>query len=948
MTGSATAKAYAVYAVSGATFGTINYNNYFVDGVNAVFGFLGADVATLAAWRTATTQDANSISVDPQFMSATDLHITTSNLALNNMGTPIAGITTDFDGDVRSTNTPDMGADEFSPASLDLGAFALVSPVTKTCFGAAEPVTVTIKNNGITPVDFTTTNTTLTVTVTVPTGATAPTFPVITLNSNALNGGTPLAVGATLDVPVGTIDMTTPGAYVFNATTNVISGGMDGNTANDAMDATTITVAPLAAGTASAVQASICQSGVTTINLVGNSGGDVQWQSGTSATGPFTDITGATGSSFTLPAAITQTSYYQAIVSCGSNNVTSNVVTLTVNNPLITASAGDIRCGSGTVNLSATPSANATINWYDAATGGVPLATGPTFSPTVSATTTFYAEAFEGGFTTNIGATSNAIGSGAQSTVAHYQLFDVFAPFTLNSVYVYPNAAGNVVIELRNSANAILQTATVAVTAAQIGVKTLIPVNFLIYPGTGYKIGRGSASVSLFRNDGGATYPYTVPGVLSITGSSFNAVSYYWAYDWNISSGCGSARTPVVATVNASPSVALGTDIIQCGNAPVTLDAGNVGATFQWSLNGTPISGATSQTLSATASGTYSVTVTGANTCSGTDDIVVTMNTAAATPTVTATGPTTFCSGGSVALTAASTTTGATYEWFLDGTAITGATSATYTANAAGNYTVVATANGCPSAASSATAVTVNTAAATPTITAAGPTTFCSGGSVALTAASTTTGATYEWFLDGTVITGATSATYTANAAGNYTVVATASGCPSVASAATAVTVNATPATPTITQNGGTLTSSAATGNQWYLNGTAIAGATSQTHVTTTNGAYTLIVTGANTCPSPVSATVNVTNTGVADALAGMSVQVYPNPASGSFNVKLNGYQKEATMVLYNLAGQQITVEKLAADGQAKNINIRGLAAGTYLLKITSDKGVQVSRLLVE
>ena len=143
------------------------------------------------------------------------------------------------------------------------------------------------------------------------------------------------------------------------------------------------------------------------------------------------------------------------------------------------------------------------------------------------------------------------------------------------------------------------------------------------------------------------------------------------------------------------------------------------------------------------------------------------------------------------------------------------------------------------------------------------------------------------------------------------------------------------------------LTSSSATGNQWYLNGVAIAGATGQIHVTTTNGNYTVVVT-ANGCASAASAVTNVTNTGIADAMAGMSFEVYPNPATGSFNVKLNGYQKDANVVLYNLAGQQITKVQASADGQAKNISLKGLAAGTYLLKVTSEKGVQVSRLIVQ
>jgi type IX secretion system substrate protein len=58
------------------------------------------------------------------------------------------------------------------------------------------------------------------------------------------------------------------------------------------------------------------------------------------------------------------------------------------------------------------------------------------------------------------------------------------------------------------------------------------------------------------------------------------------------------------------------------------------------------------------------------------------------TATATAGGPTTFCNGDSVQLTA-NTGTNYTYQWDLAGTAITGATASTYWAKAAGSYTVV-------------------------------------------------------------------------------------------------------------------------------------------------------------------------------------------------------------------------------------------------------------------
>ncbi|MGA1331305.1 MAG: cohesin domain-containing protein, partial [Bacteroidia bacterium] len=58
------------------------------------------------------------------------------------------------------------------------------------------------------------------------------------------------------------------------------------------------------------------------------------------------------------------------------------------------------------------------------------------------------------------------------------------------------------------------------------------------------------------------------------------------------------------------------------------------------------------------------------------------------TAAITAAGPTTFCQGGSVVLNA-NTGTGLTYQWALNGSSISGATNASYSASAAGSYTVV-------------------------------------------------------------------------------------------------------------------------------------------------------------------------------------------------------------------------------------------------------------------
>jgi len=75
-------------------------------------------------------------------------------------------------------------------------------------------------------------------------------------------------------------------------------------------------------------------------------------------------------------------------------------------------------------------------------------------------------------------------------------------------------------------------------------------------------------------------------------------------------------------------------------------------------------------------------------------------------PTVTAAGPTTIVSGGSVTLNA-NPQSGFSYQWFRDGIALTGATTSSYKATISGDYTVSISLNSVSQV--SPTAVTVNT-----------------------------------------------------------------------------------------------------------------------------------------------------------------------------------------------------------------------------------------------
>ncbi len=134
---------YSFYSEAAATvYAAINFNNYFS---SQNVGFLGGVRVTLSDWQTATGQDANSLAVDPLFVSATDLHLQAGSPMIN-AGTPLAEVTTDIDGDPRSATTPDIGADEFStvgqPGTLQF------SSATYSVGEGGGTVTLTVNRTG--------------------------------------------------------------------------------------------------------------------------------------------------------------------------------------------------------------------------------------------------------------------------------------------------------------------------------------------------------------------------------------------------------------------------------------------------------------------------------------------------------------------------------------------------------------------------------------------------------------------------------------------------------------------------------------------------------------------------------------------------------------------------------------------------------------------------------
>jgi len=169
-----------------------NYNLFVGTGATAANFMDSGTISTgtpvsFAAWQSSTGGDANSNAGNPggnfttsMFVDPTvgDLHIVAAgNPLVSNTGTPISGVTTDFDGQTRSASTPDIGADEFGANNNTAPTISAATGVTRQQGSALSNSTIATVNDSESGAGS------LTVTATtVPTG--------LTVSNIANNNGT--------------------------------------------------------------------------------------------------------------------------------------------------------------------------------------------------------------------------------------------------------------------------------------------------------------------------------------------------------------------------------------------------------------------------------------------------------------------------------------------------------------------------------------------------------------------------------------------------------------------------------------------------------------------------------------------------------------------------------------------------------------------------------------
>ncbi len=519
----------------------------------------------------------------------------------------------------------------------------------------------------------------------------------------------------------------------------------------------------------------LCNGESTTLSTSPAAGGTITWS------------TGATGGSITVSSPGNYYAYETN--SCGTSGI-SNVVSITTGSapsaPIISSSNGTLLCNGVSTVLAA--SGGGTISWNTGAVSG---------SIGVSSAGTYYAVASNNCGTSS---SSNLIVITTASTpgapLVSSSLGTLLCNGAATTLSTSPSYGGTILWSTGSAGNAIsvsgagnyyayesngcgngIFSNTVTISTAST------PVAPTVTP-SGSQLLCNGASVTLSSSGSNVLWS------TGATGNSFSTstVGSYYAIDRNVCGNSAASNTITVSTV-ICPTPAPGGSFLVCPGATKTLDAGSGYDTYQWS------NGATTQTTNV-GPGTYSVTVSKSG-CFASSAAVTVGYYNVSTPTVSASGATTFCSGGSVVLSASA---GSAYAWSNGGSG----SSITITGSGA-YYVTVTDVNGCQ-ATSAAMNVTVR---ALPGATISGSSHVCLNGtspSILFTGSNGTAPYTFYYKINGAttqsvVSTSGNSASVNvpSSPAGNFTYSlvsvqeSSSTACSSTVTGSATVTVNALP-----------------------------------------------------------------------------------------------------------------------------------------------------------
>lgn len=357
-------------------------------------------------------------------------------------------------------------------------------------------------------------------------------------------------------------------------------------------------------------------------------------------TGPLGDfhkvqIAGTYSVIFEAPGYATQT-----ISATITNNAKTNLDVVMVAATSQPSTTNQTICEGQTATLTAT---GTTVKWYDSQNATTALATGSSFTtPTLATTRSYFVE----NETTlaNVGIVT-AAGTAYNNTNSRnrYLKFDSTAPTKLKSVSIRSSAAGEMLVELQNSAGAMLESKMVRLPAGgtqDIELDFFIPVatdlRLVLREIYGFNI---TATTSTSEATG--NYPFT-NGTISIKSNSGTGTFFHF-FNWKFQP-TKSTRKEVIVTVKPNPtitSLSPNTKIAGSTAFTLTVNGTNFNATeskIRWNgadktttfVNETQL---TAQITAADVASVGTANVTVFNTCNSTSTAPVTFSITAPTTT---------------------------------------------------------------------------------------------------------------------------------------------------------------------------------------------------------------------------------------------------------------------------------------------------------------------------
>ena len=530
--------------------------------------------------------------------------------------------------------------------------------------------------------------------------------------------------------------------------------------------------------------------------------------------------------------------------------------------------------------------------------------------------------------------------------------------------------AKNVYVNYVNANGCTATTPTVkVVTVNALPVPTIVGPSFACAGTTG----------AVYTTETGMTgYTWTVSAGGTITaGAGTNAVTVSWntagartvSVNYVNANGCtASTAATFSVTVAGSPAPTITGPAQLCAGATGVVDTTQAGfSNYVWTISygGIITSGLNSNqvTVDWGTAGLRSISVNyeNASACSAVSPFVynVTIFTA---PVPVITGNASVCQG----------TTGVTYTTQADNTGYvwTVSSGGVITSGAGTNEITVSWITGGNQTVSvdftnelgcDAAVPTVFNVSVAPKPSAAGAVTgttpVCAGTQgVAYSVPAIANATTYNWTLPtgATVASGASTNAITVNfaptAASGVIKVNGVNDCGSgTVSPSFNVVVNPLPATPVITRHGDTLTSSANSGNQWYLDGVIIPGATAKQHVAVYTGNYTVVVTLSG-CSSATSNSILVLPVSVGDFEVSHTFDLYPNPNQGQFNIKVvSAKPLVLNLEVYNNLGALLwKQEKVTVDGTYTTpVDLGNVPNGVYMVSLRNTETNSVRKVVI-